>query len=84
MVISGYTQKLKRDDMALFRRPESLEAIKKAFESRGADMKLRSYHLPEYQQVLIDILAKESGLSKAGVVRQIIDEWYEYTMEERE
>jgi methionine synthase I (cobalamin-dependent) len=84
MISSGYTQKLKGDDMALLRRPESLQAIKDAYQQHGADMLMRTYHLPEYQRIMIDILAKDSGLSKAGVMRQIIDEWYESNVESKE
>lgn len=74
--IPNYTQKLEGDDMALLRSPESLDAIRRVYQSGSSDMELRSYHLPAYQRDIIEILARDSSLSKAGVVRQIIDEWY--------
>ena len=62
--------------MALLRTSQSLDMVRGAYEEGGTTNKLRSYHLPEYQLLMIDALADDSGLSKAGVMRQIIDEWY--------
>lgn len=77
LVPKGYSQAFKEADMALLRSRQSLEEVARAYSTGDADMKLRSYHLPKYQQDMIDVLAEDSGLSKAGVVRQILDEWYE-------
>ena len=52
--------------------------------SGGSDkLSLRSYHLPEYQYQMIDALADLHDMSKAAVLRQIIDEWYILKLSER-
>jgi len=62
--------------MELLRNSQTREAAEAAYKHGQPENRLRSYHLPEYQLEMIDVLARESGLSKAGVIRQIIDEWY--------
>ncbi|MCA9960000.1 MAG: ribbon-helix-helix protein, CopG family [Chloroflexota bacterium] len=69
--------------MTLLRSDKVLEAIKKAYQDGKTNKYLRSYHLPEYQLEIIDLLSNDSGLSKAGVIRQIIDEWYVQNVAER-
>ena len=70
--------------MALLRSDESRKKVINAFQTQKAGKSLRSYHLPKYQLSIIDVLAEDSGLSKAGVIREIIDEWYELKVKERE
>lgn len=77
LISRGYKQSFEEDDMALLRSRHSLDEVRRAYSTGDADMKLRSYHLPKYQQDMIEVLADDSGLSRAGVIRQIIDEWYE-------
>lgn len=69
--------------MALVRSPESLRRIQAAYRSGETDKQLRSYMLPDYQLAIIDQLCQETGQSKAGVVRGIIDEWVEALLKER-
>lgn len=69
-------------EMSLIRSPESLKQIKKAYQYSDADKWLRSYFLSNYQLEIIDILQAESGISKGGVVRQIIDEWVNMKLRE--
>lgn len=66
--------------VALVRSPESLQRIVAAYRSGETDKKLRSYMLPDYQLAIIDQLCEETGESKAGVIRGIIDEWVEAMM----
>jgi len=62
--------------MALIRSPESLKEIEEQYRyGDKGKMSLRSYHLPPYQIEIIDVLAKDTGKSKADVVRDLIDEW---------
>lgn len=66
--------------MPLVRSRQSLEKIKDQYRhgKRGhGNMEFRSYHLQPYHAAIIDMLAQDGGLSKANVVRQIIDEWCE-------
>lgn len=61
--------------MKLIRSHQSLARIKELYEGGSPDKALRSYYLPEFQLELIDFLADDTGLSKGGVLRNIIDEW---------
>lgn len=63
--------------MALLRDGRTVDELRAAFEKGGTKKHLRSYSLPEYQLEIIDLLVEDSGLSKAGVLRHIIDEWCE-------
>lgn len=75
-LMAGYKQPIGDGDMALVRSRPSLDALKEAYREGDADKDLRSYYIPRYQQRMIDILAEDSGLSKGGVIREIINEWY--------
>ena len=70
--------------MALVRSRPSLDALKKAYQTGNPDKDLRSYYIAKYQQAMIDILANDSGLSKGGVIREIIDEWYDFKVQSME
>jgi len=72
---SGYSQKLEAD-MTLIRSRQALAEIVVAYQEGSPEKVLRSYFLPAYQVDVIDLLAKDTGLSKGAVVRNIIDEWY--------
>lgn len=63
--------------MALLRNSQSLDLLKEAYQSGDAEKDLRSYYIPRYQQQMLEVLASDSGLSRAGVIREIIDEWYD-------
>jgi hypothetical protein len=47
-----------------------------AREAGSDEMMLRSYYLPDYQRRMVEALAELHDMSKAAVIRQIIDEWY--------
>ena len=64
--------------MALVRSRPSLDALTEAYQSGDANKDLRSYYISKYQQKMIDVLAEDSGLSKGGVIREIINEWYDF------
>ncbi len=70
--------------MALVRNRPSLDALIEAYQNGDADKDLRSYYITRYQQRMIDILAEDSGLSKGGVIREIIDEWYDFKVKSME
>lgn len=71
-------------EMALVRSPESLEKIAQAYRYGDKGKKaLRSYFLSPYQLEIIDILADETGKGKGDVIRDLIDEWCEERLKER-
>ncbi len=64
----------------LIRNAETLTKLREALEKAGSAKHLRSYYLPEYQLLILDILAEDSGNPKGGVIRAIIDEWITNTL----
>ena len=79
----GYTTASAREvDVVLLRNRQSLAELKTIWEDGSADKQLRSYFLPGYQLSAIDMIKRESGLSKGAVVRSIIDEWIEQRLGE--
>lgn len=70
--------------VALIRSAQSLKNIEEQYRhGQRGKMDLRSYFLQPYHQEIIDILARDTGKAKAEVVRELIDEWCELRLKER-